>query len=72
MDILKDIFKNLLTNKAFFTLYLPLFVIYLLNSWIEVLLFFPFAFFFYFFAVRTDVKIKRDKWKFDIDMNLKL
>lgn len=72
MDILKDLFKNLLTNKAFFTLYLPLFVIYLLNSWVEILLFFPFSLFFYFLTVRTDIKIKRDKWKFDIDMNLKL
>lgn len=72
MDILKDLLKNILTNKAFFTLYLPSFVIYLLNSWVEVLLFFPFSLFFYFLAVRTDVKIKKDKWKFDIDMNLKL
>lgn len=72
MDILKDFLSNIITNKAFFTMYLPLLVIFLFNSWMEVLLSVPFALLFYFLAIRTDVKIKRNKWKFDIDMTLKL
>jgi len=72
MNILKDFIQNLTTNKAFFTLYLPSLIIYLFNSWVEILLFFPFSLFFYFIAIRTDVKVKRDKWKFDVDVTLKL
>lgn len=63
---------DMFSNKAFITLYLPLFLVFEFNSWVEVLIAFPFCLFLYFLALRTQIQINRKGWAFTIDIKLEL